>query len=215
MEKNAEAAMRFVLGVDERKDINFVSLPALPDTTFINTNEREEIQQILNSNNYILKGLSKEKQFYKPRIGAFMDLGSQDFNFGFKPYAFGGIQLELQIFDHKRHNHRINSLSSQLKANNNILDHSRNQIKLQQEVSYKNLTVAVKQAVLLKSRIDLTRKVFKDALRRYREGNGQYLEVIDAQNQVTQIEVQYNLARLKSWQKWSEYLYVSAAYPIK
>jgi outer membrane protein len=212
--ENAAAALRFTIGISEETAIPIISLSPLPDTILQVPNLREDIKQLENARSIYNYGIVKEKQFYLPRIGAFVDLGSQDFNFGLQPYILGGLNLEINLYDHKRHKHKIDQYKAQLSANDELLTHSQKQISLLQKVSYTNLVSTVRQAHIIKSRIPMSRKVFYDALRRYKEGNGQYLEIIDAQSQVMQVDIQYNIARLKAWQRWSEYIYATATYQI-
>lgn len=209
--ENALSALQFTIGTTQ---IPSIILAELPDTSQITAAENEDITRLEHSQNLYNLGIKREENFYKPRIGAFADAGSQAFNFAWAPYVLVGINLEFNLYDNKRHQRIKQRYQNELQSSHSSLDHAKRQVRLLTDVSYRNLTSSVRQATILRNRITHADRNYQDALRRYKEGTGQYLEIIDAQSQKTQIEIQYLLSRLTAWQKWGEYIYATAAYPI-
>jgi outer membrane protein TolC len=213
--KNAERLLGFTLSSTDITSIPNIVLPELPDTFTISANEREEIAQLNQGIKMTALGIKKESQFYKPNIGVGLDLGSQAFNFGFEPYGLLGINFSVNLYDHKQHKYRQSAYKADIMVAESRRTHISNQFDLVSDIAYNNLTSAVRQATTIKPRIAIAHKVYFDALRRYKEGSGQYLEIIDAQSQVIQIETQFALSKLKAWQKWADYVYATASYPIQ
>jgi outer membrane protein TolC len=84
-----------------------------------------------------------------------------------------------------------------------------------QSIAHQDLVSSVRQAMSIKPRIVIANKVYGDAIRRYKEGITNYLEVIDSQSQITQMELQYNIAKFKAWNKWANYVYATASFPVQ
>lgn len=209
--ENALSYYTFVTGETKPEDVLMPELPSLSTREF---QEREEIQQMDIGKNMFSLAMDKENAFYLPRVGAQLDLGSQDFDFGFQPYVLFGLNLEMNLFDAKKHLHRKSSFKSEYMAMENQKQHAEDQFTLQREIARKNTETAINMAQTFQIRIQSAEKLYTDLYKKYREGSANYLELLDAQTQVTQIKIQYNLARYNAWIKWAEFVYASAAFPI-
>jgi len=133
----------------------------------INKTERkdgEELEQLksgIKINELLQK---KEKQFYKPRLGAQLDLGSQEFDFGFDPYVLLGINLEINLYDGARHKFRKDQNKSTLAAIQMRHDHLEDQFELRSATSLNNLESAMAQARTFAPRIDHAKKMYQEIL---------------------------------------------------
>ena len=155
-----------------------------------------------------------QKQFFIPKIGAQLDLGSQAFNFGFSPYVLLGLNIDLNLYDHNRHNHKIDAAKADLQAQQSQYSQVAQQLNLQEKVSLNNLTAAIAQANTYEARIDASKKIYKEVFTKYKEGTSNYIELLDAQTQITNTEIQYQIAKLNAWLKWSEHLFNTASIQI-
>jgi outer membrane protein len=209
--QNALSYYQFITGESESQNLN---LPELPDSESGNTTIREEILQIENGQSMLHLAIQKEESFYLPRIGAQLDLGSQDFNFGFQPYVLFGLNAEINLFDNKRHQHRKSSYQVELNALENQKLYVSDQFELQKTMAKQNLETAILQAKTFETRVGAVKKLYFEIFKKYKEGSANYLELLDAQTQITQIQIQYNLARQNAWLKWSDYIYSSASFPV-
>ncbi|MBK9736104.1 MAG: TolC family protein [Saprospiraceae bacterium] len=213
---NAKRYFAFVNGQDADKVvIPEIVLPILPELIEIDKIKREEIEQIDQGITLQRIALENENQFYLPKLGAQIDLGSQAFDFGFKPYALMGINLELNLFDNKRHNLKSESIKAEIIASEFQKVQVEKQIILQTDIARENLYTAVSQAKTYKSRIISTEKIYHEVFKKYKEGTSNYLELIDAQTLLTQINTQFLIAQNNAWLKWAEYVYATATFPIK
>lgn len=192
-------------------EINYEELPSIEFTT---TNKREELLQIEQGNKMLNLAVDKEKQFFLPKIGAQLDLGSQAFNFGFSPYVLLGLNFDLNLYDHGRHKYKLQAAKANLQSQQSQYNQVNNQIELQTKVSFNNLIAAIDQANTYKSRIDASKKIYKEVFIKYKEGTSNYIELLDAQTQVTNTEIQYQISKLNAWLKWSEHIYNTASLQI-
>lgn len=196
--------------------INFAEIPVaeLPDINESGINPREEIAQI--EQGILLQNfaLQKEKQFYYPRLGMQLDLGSQAFDFKFKPYALLGINFEMNLFDSRRHNFRREQVKLALQSSELQKSDAEDQIRLQIATAKENLSSAVSQSGAYKLRINATEKIYTEVFKKYKEGVANYLELIDAHTQLLQIKLQYNISKANAWVRWAEYIYAAAIYPV-
>jgi outer membrane protein TolC len=211
--KNAKEYLYFLTNDTSYVERN-IDYNELPTLNFSDANIREELLQIEQGNKLLSLAVDKEKQFYLPKIGAQLDLGSQAFNFGFEPYVLLGINLDLDLYDHGRHNHKLQEAKANLLSQQSQYNHVYNQIELQSKISLNNLVSAIEQAITYKSRIDASKKIYKEVFIKYKEGTSNYIELLDAQTQLTNTEIQYQISKLNAWLKWSEHLYNTASIHI-
>lgn len=191
------------------------NLPALPSPQETTSSGREEIALLDQSIKLHELALKKETLFYKPRLGALLDLGSQDFNFGWQPYALLGLNLEINLYDHRRHQYKTEQAKIALQVQTEKKEHVSRQLQLATQISANNLAASIAQAEAQHARALLAQRVYKDIWRKYQEGTANYLELVDAQNQITTAQLQYNLARFGAWTMWSEDYYNRASLVIQ
>lgn len=214
--RNAAMYLRFILGVDENVGLpELTDIPDLPTIPPDPAMEREEIKQIKQSMALQNLSLEKDNAYFKPRIGAQLDVGSQDFDFGLQPYALIGLNVEFNIYDSNRHKYRKDAVKADIMASNAQMNHVSNQMTLLVNTSKANLISALKQADTYYSRINDTKKIYEEVLKKYKEGIVGYLELLDAQTQVTQTELQHLVARNNAWLRWVEYIYATATFHIE
>jgi outer membrane protein TolC len=215
--KNADSYLRYILGIyiDDIKTPTLGGMKDLPSIVLENPKEREELLQLKQAVKMQSLSIEKENKHYYPRIGAQFDAGSQDFDFGWQPYALLGINVDLNIYDHKKHNHRKQAAKADILATEAMYLQTESQITLQQDVARENVNTAIIQANVYESRIEATQKIYDEVFVKYKEGSAGYIELVDAQTQLTQIKLQHLVAKSNAWIKWSEYIYVTANFPIQ
>jgi outer membrane protein len=190
-------------------------LSPMPTADGIQKAKREEMIQLDEGEKIFTTLIKKESQFHKPRLGAQLDLGSQAFNFGLSPYALLGLNLDLNIFDNRRNKIRTDQARAALSEHTTKKEYVDEQLTLQSDMSYNNLVAAIAQANTYPSRISSASKVYREVFTKYKEGTANYLELIDAQTQLANTQIQANLAKYTAWLKWSEHLYNTASFSIK
>ncbi|MBK8699584.1 MAG: TolC family protein [Saprospiraceae bacterium] len=160
-------------------------------------------------------GIERENNFYKPKIGAALNAGSQDFNFGLQPYALLALNFEMNLYDHKRHSYRKDQAKAAATSQGWLQEQVKRQIDLQSAIAEQNLTSAIAQAKTFMPRISAAERNYKDVFTRYKVGSANYLELLDAQGLLTQTQLQYQVAKSNAWIKWAELIYSKAILSIE
>jgi outer membrane protein TolC len=212
--ENAERYL-FFLTKDSIDPTITTYLNQLPSTEGLKGAKREELTQLDEAGKIYQTLIKKEGLFYKPKIGAQLDLGSQAFNFGVSPYALLGLNLDLNIFDNKRHKIRSDFAKASLSEHTSKKEHVSDQLNLQSEISLQNLTSAIAQCGTYPQRITSATKAYNEVFTKYKEGVSNYFELFDAQTRLINVKIQSNLAKYNAWLKWSDHLYNTAGFIIK
>jgi outer membrane protein TolC len=63
--------------------------------------------------------------------------------------------------------------------------------------------------------LNSSNKIYKEVFTKYKEGSANYLELMDAETQITHTKLQYNLAKYNAWLKWCEVYYSKGSYVIE
>jgi outer membrane protein TolC len=121
-----------------------------------------------------------------------------------------GINLDINLFDNKRHSFRKDAAKARTEVQQAQYRHTLDLINLQITNAENNLFAAIDQAQKFAPRVSAAQQFYKDSYTRYKEGNASYLELVDAQTQLTQTQIQYQLSRYNAWIKWSDWVYASA-----
>ena len=210
---NARAYFNFLLNRTLNEPVSIdsvaiVSVLALPDTT-AGIGSREELQQLI-----ILKevnGLdySLQRSNLIPKLNTFIDLGSQgtDFKVNDKTrYYLWGVNLQWDIFTGGKNKFRAAQAQSAIQANTAKIEETEQAFKLQLAQAYNNYHSAKAACISAVSGLSFAGKYYRDQLRAYRAGQLLYLELIDAQDQLTsaklrmadaQADLQITLAELE------------------
>lgn len=208
----AEAYLNYLTG---ESVFPALKLSELPESPVENPVAREELQQLSSGLRMQELALKREKQFYLPRIGLMADVGSQDFHFNWNPYLLLGLNLEWNLYDGGRLRQRKQMARQALDALSVRKTAVEEQISLQSRMAGIQLEGSLSQARSHEPRVKASDRIYQDKLKSYKEGSSGYLELIDAQNLWLNAQSEYQLARFTAWQKWAEYIYVNALYPIQ
>lgn len=157
---------------------------------------REELKQMSVLKDIRYNTLNLNKAYHAPRVGAFLDLAVQDFDWKLQQKSFfylGGVQFTVPIFAGNRNLYKIQSAQQDIRSTElQTLD-----LKRKLEVSafssrnnarnnYNNYLLAIKQE-------ESSTKYFKLIDRGYKEGVNTFIELLDARNQLTQSQIQKQL----------------------
>ncbi len=91
----------------------------------------------------------------------------------------------------------------------------KNQLALQAETAQNSLNSAKKVFESKASQISTAERYYRDMLRRYKEGNLNFIELLDAQTQITTAQLQQSISLFDVWQKWVEVERAKASYELK
>jgi outer membrane protein len=166
----------------------------------INVNNRAEFKKLEAAIGVNKAVLDFNKDYKKPKIGSFLDLGLQNnvpkFNVQ-TPYLLLGLQLELPIYNGGREPLKIQQTQLNLQA----LDIQRNQVEKQltlaATVAQNNLQTEIALYQSATKKVTALRSYFKLVERGFKEGTNPFIEFIDARNQLTVSELQVSIQMYK------------------
>lgn len=204
---NAQALLNYYRGQAPDAPVADELLPALPQpATATSTADSPEVAQLRSAITIVGHQQALEDRFYQPRVGVQVDLGSQDFNFRWNPYALAGLSLAVPIYDGKQHRHRQDQLQAEQLALQAQADYVRQSLDLRRTTLWNQYQAEVATAQAFDIAIAAARRALQDTERLYREGSTNYLALVDARTALTQAQQQQNLARYTAWIRYAEWL---------
>jgi outer membrane protein len=214
MQKNATAYFNHLLsrGLDEpiAVDSNSMKLLALPASAA----SREELAQLSKAKEINQLLVDLKDSYNKPKLGAQLDLGSQAFDFGFSPYVLLGFSFDLPLWSNKRNRLQTQQAALNVNAIDQQIKQAEDQILLQIRIA-QNALVAEQEALKSYDAQQASAQAYyRDTFKRYREGVANSLELFDARNRLTTVDLQKAIAAYNILIKAAELERALAAYPL-
>lgn len=182
-----------------------------------NTQNREELAKL---------GLAKElngnvskltQSYWFPKLSAFADVGFQDFDFEINKdsrYYFAGVALEWNIFSGNKNRYKLRQVEEDNKKISSQIDNVKQQLLLQFQVTQNNLQSALEQFNANKNQKESAKKYNDDITKLYKEGQAIYIELLDAQNQWVNAQLNTNIALYNSWIAFAELERANATFTL-
>ena len=145
-----------------------------------------------------------EDQFYRPRVGLQLDLGSQDFDFNWNPYLLAGLSFEMPIWDNRQHRHRQQQLRAEREAAAAQVDYLTESFQLQARSLRNEFQADLARYQSYGPAIAAAERVLRDTKRLYREGSANYLNLVDARTELTRARLRQSLALHTAWLRYVE-----------
>lgn len=210
---NASAYFNFLLNRPLKETILIDSVAianvlVVPDTT-TGISGREELKQLNSLKEANNLDYKLQRANLIPKLSTYIDLGSQGMDFKVNDktrYYMWGVNLQWDIFTGGKNKFRAAQAQSSIKANTAKIDETEQSFKLQLAQSYNNYRAAKAACTSAISGLSFAGKYYRDQLKAYRAGQLLYLELIDAQDQLTsaklrmadtQADLQITLAELE------------------
>ena len=216
---NAQSYFNFLLNEKLDTAIEVDENEALPiDAVSENTQKREELQKLTQAKE-INDNVSKLTQSYWfPKVNGFADFGIQDFDFEVNKqsrYYFAGVGLEWNIFSGNKNKFKLKQTEEDSKKISSQIDNVKQQLLLQFQVSQNNLKSALEQFYADKNQKESAKKYNEDITKLYKEGQAIYIELLDAQNQWVNAQLNTNIALYNSWIAFTELERANATFTFK
>jgi len=205
---NAQSYFNFLLNekLDTAIEVDENEVPPI-DAVSENTQKREELQKLSQAKE-INDNVSKLTQSYWfPKVNGFADFGIQDFDFEVNKqsrYYFAGVGLEWNIFSGNKNKFKLKQTEEDSKKISSQIDNVKQQLLLQFQVSQNNLKSALEQFYADKNQKESAKKYNEDITKLYKEGQAIYIELLDAQNQWVNAQLNTNIALYNSWIAFAE-----------
>ncbi|KRT14519.1 transporter [Pedobacter ginsenosidimutans] len=204
-EESARYYFNFLLNRPLTEPILTDDVPLLPaqDNLLLNeVNGREELAKL-----EIAKGINKNltglaKSYLIPKVGTSLDLGSQAFDWKFNQksrYYLLGVSLEWNLFSSGRNSYKIKQAIASEQAVSAQTNHVTQQLLTELNVRRANLQSALAQYQAAQSQLKTSQTYYNDMTKLYKEGMAIYIELLDAQNQWVDAQLQSNIALFDTW----------------
>jgi outer membrane protein TolC len=221
MAKNAKAYFNFLLNRNLDDEITLDTMQfktSIATGTNLSTNAtREELKQIETAENmYKLNtGLLKSNRI--PKLNAFLDMGSQDYNFKVNNksmYYFGGVSLSWDLFAGNKNNLRIKQAETDIQSSQAKYQETQKSFQFLEEQSRNNLNTAFTNYISAQKQTALSERYYNDQFKIYKEGQLLYIELVDAQNELTKARLQLATTEADIQIAIAELERNQAAYPL-
>jgi len=216
---NAKSYFNFLLNEKLDSNIETDDNEVLPiDVVTENTQNREELlklTQVKELNETVGK---LTQSYWFPTVSGFADFGFQDFDFDVNKdsrYYFAGLGLQWNIFSGNKNKYKLKQVEEDTKKISSQTDNVRQQLLLQFQVSQNNLKSALEQFYANKNQKESAKKYNDDITKLYKEGQAIYIELLDAQNQWVNAQLNTNIALYNSWIAFAELERANATFTLK
>jgi outer membrane protein TolC len=183
-----------------------------------NTSNREELSKLTQVSEINSNVSNLTESYWYPKLSGFADFGFQDFDFEVNKqsrYYFAGVGLEWNIFSGNKNKYKLKQVEEDGKKISSQTDNVRQQLLLQFQVSQNNLKSALEQFNADKNQKESAKKYNEDITKLYKEGQAIYIELLDAQNQWVNAQLNTNISLYNSWIAFAELERANATFTFK
>jgi outer membrane protein TolC len=191
---------------------------ALQAVTNSDVSGREELHQIrieLSANNLSRK---LQQSYLIPKLNTFLDLGSQAAGFRVdnkSQYYLLGLNLQWDLFAGGQHTYKARQAKLDVQATELKLEQAQDALTMQLVQIRNNYNSAGAKYRSARTQLALAGKYYHDQLKVYKEGQLLYIELLDAQNQITQAALEQSIALTNVLIAGAELERCQAAYPLQ
>ena len=216
--KSAKSYLNFLLNQKLDTEIHIDENIVLPTELIAeNISGREELKQLGEAKNINENVYQLTRSNWFPKLGGFADLGFQDFDFRVDKssrYYFAGLSLEWNIFSGNKNKYKLKQVDEDRKKIDSQIDNVKQQLLLQFEVAQNNLRSALEQYQSDNQQKETAKKYNDDVTKLYKQGLAIYIELLDAQNQVVNTQLNANISLYNSWIAYAELERANASFNL-
>ncbi|WP_106606058.1 TolC family protein [Chitinophaga ginsengisoli] len=200
-QKNAQAYFNFLLNRDLSAAITvdssiFMPEEILPPATPTG-NTRDELLQLSQQQKIASLFYRQSKSYLVPKLSTFLDLGSQGFNWNVdnkSRYYMWGVNLQWDLFAAGQRKYKAQQAAIDISNLQAAYNESNISFQLEQQVAENNYHTAVANFKSAREQLKLSEKYYTDQSKVYKAGQLLYIELLDAQNQLTNAKLQLSVA---------------------
>jgi outer membrane protein len=215
--KNAQAYFNFL--INRSLDAEIAIEETITDNPQLETTEKREEIQLINQSMEVQESVLKmNKNYWVPKINAFLDLGSQAQNWEVSKkstYYMFGVSASIPIYNGSRNQQQIKQTKYELESAKLQLDQVTQQLELQREQALRNVLNAQENWETSKIQLEASAEYFALVSGANREGLTSQLEFIDASNQVTNAELFVLIQYQNYLSSLAELERAATTYPLK
>lgn len=219
--QNARSYFNFLLNRPLKDSIltdnnAITAVSSLPDTT-AGISKREELAQLQTMQQVYQLDYKRQKSGLIPKLNTFIDLGSQGIDFSVNDktrYYLWGVNLQWNIFNGGQRKYKAAQSRASLNNITAQLDETQQMLQLQLNQSYHNYESAKAAYKSTAAQLTFASKYYNDQLKAYKAGQLLFLELVDAQDQLTGARLQLAEAQANLQILLAELERGQATYPI-
>lgn len=197
---------------------DITTLPAREQLLGNSISGREELAKLriakdINGN---LTGMAKS--YLIPKLGTFIDLGSQAFDWKFNNqsrYYLFGVSLEWNLFSSGKNNYRVKQTIADREALASQTDYVQQQLLTELKVRQGGMQSALAQYEAAQSQLKTSQTYYNDMVKLYKQGMAIYIELLDAQNQWIDAQLNANIALYDTWIAYTAIERANASFTIQ
>ncbi|MCF6405832.1 TolC family protein [Chitinophaga filiformis] len=200
-QRNAQAYFNFLLNRDLNAPIAIDSSIFTPEeiapAPASAGNTRDELVQISQQQKIASLFYRQSKSYLVPKISTFLDLGSQGFNWSVdnkSRYYMWGVNLQWDLFAAGQRKYKAQQAAIDVSNLQAAYNETSISFQLEQQVAENNYRTAVANFKSAREQLLLSEKYYTDQSKVYKAGQLLYIELLDAQNQLTNAKLQLSVA---------------------
>jgi outer membrane protein TolC len=175
----------------------FATASLLPVADTGTITKREELTQLEQQKKIATLQYKSSSSYMVPKLSTFLDLGSQGFNWAVdnkSRYYLWGVHLQWDIFTAGQQKHKAQQAAMDIKTADAAYSETYSALQFALTTAYNNYHTAVANYHNAQTQLGLSEKYYRDQFKVYKAGQLLYLELLDAQNQLTNARLQVALA---------------------
>ncbi|XZF16395.1 TolC family protein [Chitinophagaceae bacterium MMS25-I14] len=199
--KNAQAYFNFLLNRP-------LETPIMTDSTVFSSGDqlmtasgavqnREELEELNKVNATFVYNKKLQQSYIIPKLNTFLDLGSQGFDWKYNnktQYYMWGVNLQWDLFAAGRNHYKTKQAAADIQTVKAQYASTEQALKLQEEQAVNDYNTAVANYKTAQKQQSLADKYYTDQFKVYKAGQLLYIELLDAQNQLTAASLQLAVA---------------------
>lgn len=220
-QRNAQAYFNFLLNRPAEDSILLdgidITFPVKRSGEITGIQSREELVQLEKTRDMALLQQKMHHAAFIPKVNTFLDLGSQGFNFAFNSasrYYIWGLNLQWDLFTGGQRRYRTKQAEADVSMAQTAYNETMQGMTLELTRATNDLNTAQSSFTNAQTQLQLSEKYYRDQLKVYKEGQLLYIELLDAQNQLTNARLQLLQAYAAVQISSAEIERAQAGYPL-
>ncbi len=219
--ENAKAYFNFLLNRSLKDsiltDAFSSSLPVSVDA-IADVSNREELGKLSKAQDIHRNLIMLNSTYHLPKVSAMLDGGAQNFDFVINkhtPYMLLGLSVDWNLFSAGRNKYKEKAAEASLSSINKQTEFVKSQLDLQLSTASNSFHAAVKVYGNTAFQEKAALRNYTDLLKLYKEGQVIYIELLDAQTQYINAQLQTSIALMDTWIKYTEVERANASFHLK
>lgn len=201
-QQNAQAYFNFLMNEPFTTAITldstiFTPAPLLFPEVNSTTGSREELIQLEQQKKIAGLQYRLSSSYLIPKLSTYLDLGSQAYNWKVdnkSRYYMWGVNLQWDLFAGGQRKYKAQQAASDIQVIQASYNETNSALQLEVNTAQNNYRTAVASFTNAQTQLQFSEKYYNDQLKVYKAGQLLYIELLDAQNQLTSARLQLSVA---------------------